>query len=82
MYLFKSLPPWQQRYVTFVLDLCVRFTLILLQGFRIPVEDNSEKDGTEFVDIEAGGFDNGQGDMNTSSLVDTDNLVSGHTALW
>ena len=49
----------------------------MLQGFCTPIEDtSSEAAGTEFVDIEAGGFDNGQGDKNVSSQTEADNVVS------
>ena len=37
-------------------------------------------EGTEFVDIEAGGFDDGEGTKNVSKDAERDNLVSvGHT---
>ena len=35
--------------------------------------------GTEFVDMAAGGFDDGQGNENVSSQVETENLVSNHS---
>lgn len=52
--------------------------LILLQGFCIHSDEVSseETSGTEFVDMAAGGFDDGQGNENVSSQVETDNLVS------
>ena len=49
-----------------------------LQGFCTPNEEVSSEEagGTEFVDMNAGGFDDGQGNENISSQAETDNLVS------
>ncbi len=37
--------------------------------------DSKEGEGTDFVDIEAGGFDEGQGESNVSKTAEKDNLV-------
>ena len=52
--------------------------LIVLQGFCTPSEEDSsnETGGTEFVDLEAGGFDDGQGNKNVSNQAEPDNFVS------
>lgn len=49
-----------------------------MQGFCTPNEEVSSEEagGTEFVDMNAGGFDDGQGNENISSQAETDNLVS------
>ena len=57
-----------------------------LQGFCVPAEEleSNESQGTDFVDIEAGGFDQGQGDKNVSNKAEPDNIVSseqGHTSI-
>lgn len=47
-----------------------------MQGFCTPCEEDMEESGgTEFIDMEAGGFDDGQGNQNVSSQAETDNLV-------
>ena len=50
----------------------------MLQGFCIHSDEVSSEEtgGTEFVDVAAGGFDDGHGNETVSSQVDTDNLVS------
>ena len=56
---------------------------LISQGFCTPPEltqSDETGEGTEFVDIEAGGFDDGEGTKNVSKDVERDNLVSvGHT---
>ena len=48
-----------------------------LQGFCTPPEETEQEgQGTEFVDIEAGGFDEGEGQQNVSSQAEPNNLVS------
>lgn len=50
-----------------------------MQGFCVPSEfsENAEStDGEEFLDIDAGGFDEGEGTKNVSDKVEKDNLVS------
>jgi hypothetical protein len=49
----------------------------LLQGFSTISEEGSveETDGIDFVDMEAGGFDSGQGNRNVSNPVEADCLV-------
>ena len=56
---------------------------LISQGFCTPPEltqSDEAGEGTEFVDIEAGGFDDGEGTKNVSKDAERDNLVSvGHT---
>ena len=50
-----------------------------MQGFCTPPElgqSDEAGEGTEFVDIEAGGFDDGEGMKNVSEDAEKDNLVS------
>jgi hypothetical protein len=54
------------------------FFIVLLQGFCTP-PDEVESDGpqgTDFVDIEAGGFDQGQGETNVSDKMEPEDVVS------
>lgn len=50
----------------------------MLQGFStVSEEDNiGEAGGVDFVDMEAGGFDSGQGNRNVSNPLEADSLVS------
>ena len=61
-------------------QLCLMFCLCsLFQGFCTPpeeVESDDAPQGTEFVDMEAGGFDQGQGETNVSDKVEPENIVS------
>ena len=53
--------------------------LVFLQGFCTPadeVDSDETAKGTDFVDIEAGGFDQGQGESNVSDQVEPENIVS------
>lgn len=50
-----------------------------MQGFCTPSElgqSDEAGEGTEIVDIEAGGFDDGEGMKNVSKDAEKDNLVS------
>ena len=52
--------------------------MFFVQGFCTPSEevDSDETNrGTDFVDIEAGGFDQGQGESNVSDKVEPENIV-------
>ena len=50
-----------------------------MQGFCTPSEEvdtDETGQGTDFVDTEAGGFDQGQGESNVSDKVEPENIVS------
>ena len=57
---------------------CYETNFQLLQGFSAVNEEDSvdETGETDFVDMEAGGFDDGQGNKNVSNQAEPDNLVS------
>ncbi len=64
-------------------SLSLTLSLTHTQGFCTPpdsIEVDEQSGGTEFVDIEGGGFDEGEGTKNVSNEVDPSNLVS-HTFL-
>lgn len=48
-----------------------------MQGFCTPADEveSSGTPGTDFVDIEAGGFDQGQGETNVSDKAEPENIV-------
>lgn len=52
--------------------------LFMMQGFCTPAEevDSTGGQGTDFVDMEAGGFDEGQGETNVSNDAQLENIVS------
>lgn len=53
--------------------------IVLVQGFCTPAEEeveSGENQATDFVDIEAGGFDQGQGETNISDKAEPENIVS------
>lgn len=53
------------------------------QGFCSPAEEveSGGDQGTDFVDIEAGGFDQGQGETNVSDKAEPENIVRLKTAV-
>ena len=53
--------------------------MFIHQGFCTPPEYSNEEgmEGSEFVDIEAGGFDEGEGSKNVNDKIDQDNLDPG-----
>ena len=60
------------------MQLCSTYINVCEQGFCVPPEYSEVEgmEGEEFVDIEAGGFDEGEGTKNVSNDIEKDNLAS------
>ena len=92
LYFSVCSPLWLQRYRHCDWHACIGHHLVTCfcthththththtQGFCTPpdaIEMDDQSGGTEFVDIEGGGFDEGEGTKNVSSEVDPSNVVS------